>query len=251
MSALIHMTAIISPLAVIGDNVEIGPFTIVHDYVYLGSGCRVGAYCELGLPSQLAQKKELKIGEGCNIRSHNVFYAGSQIGKALNTGHYVSVRENSIVGDGCQFGSRSDIQGDCTIGNFTKFHADVHIGKMSKIGSYVWLFPEVLLTNDPTPPSNDLIGVTINDFTVLAAKVLVLPGVVIGKDCVVGAGSIVKDNILDGKLVNGNPAKVICDAKILRMHNNPKLKAYPWRTRFHRGYPADIVASWENEIDEK
>lgn len=251
ITSLIHPSAIISPLATIEDNVEIGPYTIIHDYVYLSSGCSVGAYCELGLPSTLAEKEELIFGKNCTIRSHNVFYAGSQIGDSLNTGHYVCVRENSIVGNGCQFGNRSDIQGDCTIGNFTKCHADVHIGKMSKVGNYVWLFPEVLLTNDPMPPSTNLIGVTIGDFAVLAAKVLVLPGVVIGKDSVVGAGSVVKENIPEGKLVNGNPSKIICDANILRMHNNPKLKAYPWRYRFHRGYPADVVSAWLNEFHEK
>ncbi|MCU8044150.1 MULTISPECIES: acyltransferase [unclassified Shewanella] len=251
MAVLIHPSAIISPLAIIEENVEIGPFTIVHDNVYLSSGCRVGAYSELGIPSILAKKKELIFGNNCNIRSHNVFYAGSKIGDSLNTGHYVSVRENSIVGNGCQFGNRSDIQGDCTIGNFTKCHADVHIGKMSKVGDYVWLFPEVLLTNDPTPPSTDLIGVTINDFAVLAAKVLVLPGVIIGKDSVVGAGSVVKENVPEGKLANGNPIKIICDAKILRMYNNPKLKAYPWRNRFHRGYPAEIISAWLSEFNEK
>ncbi|MCH7422829.1 MULTISPECIES: acyltransferase [Shewanella] len=251
MSVLIHPSAIISPLATLEDNVEIGPFTVIHENVYLSSGCRIGAYCELGLPSPLAAEKELKFGKNCNIRSHNVFYSGSKIGDSLNTGHYVSVRENSIIGDGCQLGNRSDVQGDCVIGNYTKCHADVHIGKMSRIGNYVWLFPEVLLTNDPTPPSTDLIGVTIDDFAVLAAKVLVLPGVSIGKDCVVAAGSVVKENIPEGKLASGNPIKIICDSKILRMHNNPKLKAYPWRNRFHRGYPEEVVETWLNDVKEK
>lgn len=250
MANLIHPSAIISPYAQIDTNVQIGPFCVIHENVHIKTGCRVGAYCELGLATQLANSNELVFGENCNIRSHNVFYQGSKIGASLNTGHYVTVRENTLVGEGCQFGNRSDIQGDCVIGNHTKFHADVHIGKMSKIGNYVWLFPEVLLTNDPTPPSTDLLGVTIADYAVLAAKVLVLPGIIIGKDAVIAAGSVVKENIPEGKLASGNPLKIICDSQILRMHNNPKLKAYPWRRRFHRGYPIDIVEAWLNEFKE-
>jgi acetyltransferase-like isoleucine patch superfamily enzyme len=126
----------------------------------------------------------------------------------------------------------------------------VHIGKKSIVGNYVWMFPEVLLTNDPTPPSEDLLGVIVEDFVVLAAKVMVFPGIKIGKDAVVAAGSVVKENVLAGKVMLGNPAKSVCDAKILRLHNNPKVKAYPWRNRFHRGYSESDVQRWLDEIEE-
>lgn len=244
---MIHSSAIISPNARLGSNVTIGAFSIVHDGVVISDNTNIGNYCEIGLPSHLAKKHSLIIGENSNIRSHSVIYIGSDIGTNLHTGHYVSIRENSLIGDHCQIGSRGDIQGDCEIGNYTKMHADVHIGKQSKIGNYVWLFPEVLLTNDPTPPSEKLLGVSVEDFAVLAAKVLVLPGVTIGKDAVVSAGSVIKDNVPEGKLVNGNPSKIMCDSKILRMHDNPKIKAYPWRKRFHRGYSESDVQSWLNE----
>lgn len=241
---MINSTVIISKDAVIGKNVKIGAFSIIHEGVEIGDDSSIGSYCEIGLPTALAKSNSLKIGHNANIRSHNVIYSGSSIGSHFNTGHYVSIRENSSIGKSCQIGSRGDIQGDCTIGDFTKMHADVHIGKLSEIGSYVWLFPEVLLTNDPTPPSESLSGVKIGDFAVLAAKVLVLPGVEISKDAVVSAGAIVKENVPEGKLVSGSPAKVICDAKLLRLHNNPKIKAYPWRNRFHRGYDEKDINEW-------
>ncbi|MCG7531151.1 N-acetyltransferase [Psychrobium sp. MM17-31] len=244
---MIHSTAIISPNATLGSNVTIGAFSIVHDHVVISDNTTIGNYCEIGLPSALAKKQSLKIGDNSVIRSHSVIYIGSDIGANFHSGHYVSIRENSLIGEHCQIGSRGDIQGDCEIGNYTKMHADVHIGKQSKIGNYVWLFPEVLLTNDPMPPSDTLLGVSIEDFAVLAAKVLVLPGVAIGKDAVVAAGTLVKDDIPEGKLVNGNPSKIMCDAKVLRMHDNPKIKAYPWRERFHRGYSESDIQSWFNE----
>lgn len=251
MSYLIHETALVSDRAKVGENVEIGPFSIIHDNVILGNNVKIGAYCEIGVPTSLAKRTELKIGEDSIIRSHSVFYIGSNIDANLVTGHFVTVRENSIIGKSCQLGNRTDIQGDCSIGDFTKMHADVHIGKKSVVGRFVWLFPEVLLTNDPTPPSNELVGITIKDFAVLSAKTLVLPGVVIGADSVIAAGSMVKDSIAEGKLAAGSPAKILCDAGILRMHNNPKLKAYPWRYRFHRGYPDYIIDMWLKEFCEQ
>jgi acetyltransferase-like isoleucine patch superfamily enzyme len=246
---IIHPTAIISQYAILGENVEIGPFSIVHANVEIGSNSKIGAYSEIGIPTVLAKEKRLIIGQNATIRSHATIYQGSIIGNELTTGHYVTIRENSIIGESFQLGNRSDVQGDCEIGNHTKMHADVHIGKKTKIGNFVWLFPEVLITNDPTPPSTTLVGVTIEDYAVVASKTLIFPGVTIGEDSVIGAGSLIKEDVPKEKLVTGCPGKIICDAKILRMHNDPKKKAYPWRHRFHRGYPEKIVVQWLAEIN--
>ncbi len=245
---MIHPTALVSSSANIGKDVEIGPYCIIHENVTIGSKSKIGAYCELGLPTPLAKKQELLIGDNAVIRSHSVIYIGSSIGDKFVTGHHICVRENSDISEGVQIGSRGDIQGDCTIGSYTKLHADVHIGKLSKVGSYVWLFPEVLLTNDPVPPSELLLGPVIGDHAILASKVLVFPGIRIGSDAVISAGSIVKNDISEWKLAAGTPAKEVCDVRIIRMPDNPKAKAYPWRFRFHRGYPESIVDQWVAEL---
>lgn len=240
----IHPSAIISDKSSIGQNVQIGPFCIIHDHVKIGDGTRIDAYSEIGIHTPLAISEQLSIGKNSVIRSHAVIYTGSTIGEGLQTGHNITIRENSLIGKGFQLGSRGDVQGDCEIGDFSRTHADVHIGKKSKIGDYVWLFPEVLLTNDPTPPSEDLIGVTIEDFVVIASKSLVMPGVNIGRGAVIAAGSIVTSDIAPEKLARGNPAKEVCNANVLRMHSDPRIKAYPWNKRFHRGYPEESVSAW-------
>lgn len=50
--------------------------------------------------------------------------------------------------------------------------------------------------------------VTIGAYSYLAPSVMVLPGVTIGKGCVIGAGSIVTRDIPDYSLAFGSPAKV-------------------------------------------
>lgn len=248
---MIHPTALVSSSAQIDDGVEIGPYCIIHEHVRIKKNTKLGAYCELGLPTPLAHENYLEIGENSVIRSHSVIYTGSRIGAGLQTGHHVCVRENSYLAEGVQLGSRTDVQGDCSIGMYTKLHADVHVGKQSRIGSFVWLFPEVLLTNDPMPPSEKLIGPVIEDYCVVASKVLVFPGVTIGNNSVIGAGSVVKSDIPEWKLATGNPAKPACDVRILRMPDNPKQKAYPWRYHFHRGYPQEIVQAWTEQAQAK
>ena len=80
----------------------------------------------------------------------------------------------------------------------------------------------------------------------IASIDLIFPGVRLGKNAVVASGSVVKKDIPEWKLAMGDPAKPVCDIRILRMPDNPKIRAYPWRDRFHRGYPQQIVDAWES-----
>lgn len=51
--------------------------------------------------------------------------------------------------------------------------------------------------------------VEIGDGSWLGEKVCILPGVQIGKKCIVGAGSVVTKNVPDFCIAAGNPAKII------------------------------------------
>ena len=154
----VHTSSHVSPLAKLGDDVEIGPFSIIHENVILGNRVKVGAYCELGISTPLGDGTPLIIGEDSLIRSHSVFYESSSFGAGLTTGHHVTVREKTVAGPGFQIGTLSEIQGDCVVGNYVRLQSNVFIGKKTTIGNFVWILPYVVLTNDPTPPSNVLIG---------------------------------------------------------------------------------------------
>jgi maltose O-acetyltransferase len=51
--------------------------------------------------------------------------------------------------------------------------------------------------------------VTIGDGAWLASGVIVLPGVTVGADAVIGAGSVVTKDMPAGHLAFGNPCRVI------------------------------------------
>jgi len=249
MANLIHPTAIISPDAELGANVEIGPYTIIHENVQIGSGSSIDGFCELGYPTRHADGLPLVIGNDSVIRSHSIFYQGSSFGNCLVTGHHVTVREKTVAGKGFQIGTFADIQGLCEIGHYVKTQSSVTIGQHSKIGNFVWMFPGVLLTNDPNPPSDDIEGVTLEDYVVVAVKSTLLPGVRIGKGSFVAAHSLVGTNMPENSLVSGVPAKRLCNATDMRLKNDIRVRAYPWRDRFIRGYPADVIAQWASGIE--
>ena len=241
---MLHPTAIISPKSQLGSGVTVGPYTIIHDNVQLGDNCSIGSHCEIGLITPLAENRPLTIGADANIRSHSVFYQGSRIGCGLTTGHRVTVREGTIAGDGFQIGTLGDIQGDCVIGDHVRLHSNVHIGKNSKIGNFVWIFPYVVLTNDPHPPSNVMSGVVVQDYAAIATMSVILPGVTVGSGALVGAHSSVARDVQADTVVAGVPAHLICQTSEIILKDGSGDPAYPWRRHFHRGYPQEIVKKW-------
>ncbi|MGH6645890.1 N-acetyltransferase [Aquabacterium sp.] len=245
---MIHDSAIVSTKARLGQKVSIGPFSIVHDNVEIGDGTIIGSHCELGIPSSLGDGSPLVIGANGLIRSHSIFYESSSFGKRLVTGHRVTVREMTRAGENLQIGTLGDIQGHCSIGHHVRFHSNVHIGQKSTIGDCVWIFPYVVLTNDPHPPSEVLLGVTIEDFVAIATMSIVLPGVTIGRGALVGAHSSVSRDVEPDTIVSGSPAKFMGATSKIILKDGSNESAYPWRRHFHRGYPDDLVDSWIEEF---
>jgi acetyltransferase-like isoleucine patch superfamily enzyme len=245
---IIHPTAIVSPNASLGENVTIGPFSIIYGDTKIGSETKIDGFCELGYPTPLAEGQSLIIGCNSVIRSHSIFYQGSDFGEGLVTGHRVTVREKTSAGKNLQIGTLGDIQGHCKIGDYVRLHSNVHIGQRSQIGSYVWIFPYVVLTNDPHPPSNVMMGVHIEDFAAIATMSIILPGVTVGKGALVGAHSSVSHDVAADTVVSGAPAKFICETRKIKLKDGSNLDAYPWRKNFHRGYPDEIISAWIKEF---
>lgn len=247
---------IIGENVTIEDDVFIDYNCIIRDNVHIKKGCFIGARSILGeylmdfYGDRTNKIHPLVIGENALIRTENVIYGDTVIGEKFQSGHKVTIRENTKIGNNVRVGTLSDIQGYCEIGNYVSMHSNVHIGQKSLIKDYVWIFPYVVLTNDPTPPSDELVGVTIESFALISTGSVVLPGVHIDKDVLVGAGAIVTKNVAKETVVVGNPAKEICSVKKIKnkLTGEP---VYPWRYTFKKGMPweeSDYDA-WYNSLN--
>jgi acetyltransferase-like isoleucine patch superfamily enzyme len=235
----------ISHKATIGKNVQIGNYCNIHDDVIIDDNVIIEDYCTIGYPTPLAEGEPLILGKDSLIRSYSLFYQGSKFGCNLKTGHRVTVREKTNAGHDFQIGTLCDIQGHCEIGNHVRLHSNVFIGQKSRIANFVWLFPFVVLTNDPHPPSDGFTkGPEIQDYATIAAASCILPGVIVGKHALVAAHSLVNRDVGDHAVVGGVPAKFLCNVKEIPLRSG-KGPAYPWPSHFHRGYPMHVVTEWE------
>lgn len=233
----------------VGRGSRISSSTEVHGNVIIGDDVTIEGHCIIGYPTPLADGQPLVIGDNSLIRSHSIFYEGSTFGANLVTGHRVTVREKFAAGRNLQIGTLCDFQGDATVGDYVRTHSSVHIGRKTVIGSYVWIFPYTVFTNDPHPPSEGfLTGATVEDFAVVATHCTVLPGVRIGTRSLVGAQSLVNKDVPPDTVVGGVPAKVLCATSAIQLKDGSG-PAYPWTRHFHRGYPEETVAEWIARAD--
>lgn len=243
----IHPTAIVMDGAQIGEGTSIGAFSTIGSTARIGTNCVIGSHCELAVEAGVLDSGDLVIGDGAIIRSGTIIYQNSNFGTGLRTGHRATMREGINAGDGLQVGTLCDIQGHCTIGDHVRFHSNVHIGQKSQIGNFVWIFPYVVLTNDPHPPSDRIVGCTIEDFAIVATMSTVLPGVTIGSGSLVGAMTLVRSDVPAEKICVGVPGQILGDTSKIRFKDTG-MPVYPWRRHFHRGYPEAVIRKWEAEF---
>jgi len=241
----------ISPNAKIGENVRIGDNTVIYDNVEIGDNTTICNDCIIGEPlnayySDKNYKNPItKIGENSLIRSHSILYAGSTFGNNFSCGHRVTIREKVVAGSNLSIGTLCDIQGHVNFGDYCRLHSNVHIGQQSTIGNFVFIYPYVVFTNDPHPPSNICKGPTIGDYTQIAVHSVILPMVEIGQNCLIGANSTVNKNFEDELVIVGAPAKAICSVKEIKSKEKEGEMHYPWMYNFERGMPWEGIGYYE------
>lgn len=188
---------------------------IIHKGVKLGKNVVIEDFCIIGVPPRGVKEGELEtiIGDDSVIRSHTVIYAGNKIGDKFQTGNKANIRELNTIADNVSIGTLSVVEHHVIIEEGVRIHTQVFIPEYSILKKNSWVGPNVVFTNAPYPKSknvkDELVGPTLHENAIVGANSTLLPGVEIGKDAMVGAGSVVTKNVAPGDVVAGNPAKFL------------------------------------------
>jgi acetyltransferase-like isoleucine patch superfamily enzyme len=191
----------------------IAPTAVVHPGAELADGAVVEDFAIVGVAPAADPVPELRIGPGARIRSHTVVYAGSRIGARFQTGHGAMIREANTIGDDVSVGTHSIVEHHVRLGNRVRIHSNAFVPEYTEVEDGAWIGPSVTFTNALYPLSPDakanLRGPIIRAGAKIGANATLLPGIVVGRDALVGAGSVVVRDVPDGAVVVGNPARVV------------------------------------------
>jgi acetyltransferase-like isoleucine patch superfamily enzyme len=167
-----------------------------------------------------ASKKPLQVGADARVRFGTVLYAGTTIGHHFETGHHVVVREDNKIGNHVSIWNNTTIDYGCRIGHRVKIHCNGYIAQYSVLEDDVFLAPGVTLANDLFPGSKHagrvLQGPVIGKGAQIGVNATLLPGVKIGARAIIGAGSVVTQDVPEGAVMRGNPARAYKNRKDLR-----------------------------------
>ena len=167
----IHPTAIISESALLAEDIQVGPYSIIGDDVEIDTGCRIDSHAVINGPTRIGKdnhiyqycsvgddpqdKKyrgeptKLEIGDGNTIREFCTISRGTtqdagvtRIGDDNWIMAYVHIAHDVIIGDHCILANNATLAGHVTVGDwvifagFTGAHQFCHIGSHAFLGMY-------------------------------------------------------------------------------------------------------------------
>jgi acetyltransferase-like isoleucine patch superfamily enzyme len=148
-----------------------------------------------------------KIGTNCILRSGTIVYEAARLGDNVETGHNALIREGSTIGDRTLIGSGSQLDGAVRVGKNVAIQSNVYLPHLTVIEDDVFLGPNVVVTNDPYPPSKRRMGVTIEKGAAIGANACIVVPARVGTCSIVGAGAVVTKDVPPNMVVIGAPAK--------------------------------------------
>ena len=233
----------IAKSARIGDNTTVGDFCHIGEDVTIGSGCEIGHgvvvrtgtvigdrvriddHASIGkLPMKAANSAVTKdselppaqIGKDSIIGTQAVIYRGALLGQKIMVADLATIRENVSVGDFTIVGRGVTIENLCKIGRYVKLETNSYITAYSELEDRVFIAPCAATSNDnfvgrTEKRFENFKGAIIKKGARVGVNATILPGKVLGEDCLVAAGALVVSDVPAGKIVAGVPAKVFRD----------------------------------------
>lgn len=135
------------------------------------------------------------IGEGTRIWQFCVIFAKAKIGANCNICAHVLIENDVVIGD-----------------NVT-IKSGVQLWDGLRVENNVFIGPNVTFTNDLYPRSkvypDQFLITTVKEGASIGANATILPGITIGENSMVGAGSLVTKDVPSGVVVFGSPAKIM------------------------------------------
>lgn len=214
-------TTSIAEDAVIGNRVEFGYGTVVKSGVRIGDGCVIEDQVVLGkVPRRRRRQRRtppalgpLVLGTRVTVCTGAVVFAGAVLADDVIVGDQAFIRERAQVGAETRVGRGTCVDNDVVIGRRCSIQTMAYLTANSIIEDDVFIGPCAITTNDEAmgrrSPTNPLRGATLRRACRIGGGVVLTPGVEIGEEAFIAAGSLVTRDVPPRTAVRGVPAKAV------------------------------------------
>ena len=145
------------------------------------------------------------------------------VGAGTRVWAYAHLLPGAVVGERCNICDGVFIEGGARVGHAVTIKCGVQIWDGVTLEDGVFVGPNATFANDAYPRSGnrdfELERTVVREGASIGANATILPGLVIGRHAMVGAGAVVTRDVPDYAIVLGNPARVTGDVR-----EHPKFK---------------------------
>jgi acetyltransferase-like isoleucine patch superfamily enzyme len=205
----------------IGSNCIIGHNVVIKEGTKIGTSVRIDDNTVVGKQPLRSKRSIFKsekvyepasIGDKCLIGAQVIIYTGCTIDNNVLIADSAAVREDVKIGEYTIIGRSCTVENFTTIGKKCKLETNSYITAYSVLEDFCFIAPGVVTTNDNYMGRTEerfkhFKGVTVRKGGRIGGGAVILPGIEIGEDAVIAAGSIVTKNVPAGKIFAGVPAK--------------------------------------------
>lgn len=137
----------------------------------------------------------------------------AEIGAGTRVWAFAHVLSGARIGRDCNLCDGVFVEGDVVIGNRVTIKCGVQLWSGVRVEDDVFIGPNATFTNDRFPRSGRHLpqypATILQAGCSVGANATILPGLTLGRSCLVGAGAVVTRNVPPHAIVTGNPAEIV------------------------------------------
>ena len=187
---------------------EIKETAKVYGNSRLGEGVRIMDYTIIGMESRKRTGNGTAIGNGSTIRNHNCIYEDVEIGEGFQSGGLTQIREGVKIGDFSKVGTLCVIESNARIGNHVNVQGHCNIGEGTVLEDGVFVGAMVTMVTDSKMDGN-VKSCVVKAGARIGSNSTIVGGVRIGEGAIVGANSVVTNDIPAFTVACGMPARPV------------------------------------------
>jgi UDP-2-acetamido-3-amino-2,3-dideoxy-glucuronate N-acetyltransferase len=141
-----------------------------------------------------------------------IVHEGAWLAESVSVWQFAHVMNGASIGEHASVGACTEIGRFSRIGDHTRIGYGCFLPNHTQVGSRVFIGPRVVMCDDKHPRSGRTYKPAppvIEDDVSIGAGAVILPGVRLGRGCIVGAGAVVTRDVLPYTTVIGPAAHVL------------------------------------------